>query len=89
MFHKRWGETLLWLYENWEGPISASELSNAQDTSVGAALQLLRRLRGWGYIRLAQFKVSGKPGRPSHEFVLTEKGIKRAKWQQKCGTWNS
>ncbi len=89
MFQKRWADTLVWLHENWEGPISAADLAKSQKTTVGASLQLLRRLRAWGYVRLAQFKVSGKPGRPSHEFVLTEKGIKRAKWQQKSGTWNS
>ena len=82
MLQKRWAQTVQWIHENWEGPIGAVDLAEEQGTSQGAALQLLRRLRTWGYVRLSEFTVDGKPGRPAHAFILTDKGIKRAKWQK-------
>jgi predicted ArsR family transcriptional regulator len=87
MMPKRWGDTVQWIHENWDGPISSKELAQAQGTTPGAALQLLRRLRAWGYVRLDRFIQDGSPGRPSHSYLLTEKGAQRARWQKGQKEW--
>lgn len=78
-----WDETIRWIHAHWEGPITARELATEKGTSDAASLQILRRLRSWGYMRLAHFANTGLPGRPAHAFVITDKGVKRANWRRK------
>jgi predicted ArsR family transcriptional regulator len=82
---RRWDETIQWLHDHWKGPITARELAAERKTSDAAALQVLRRLRGWGYVRLSQFSNSGKAGRPAHAYTLTEKGTRRVAWKNGPG----
>ncbi len=83
MSEKKWAECVLWIHQHWEGPITAKELAQETQATEGSCLQTLRRLRSWGYVRLSTLNVSGKPGRPTHSYQLTPKGIKRAEWMVK------
>ncbi len=79
-----WDDTLEWLVsERLHSPISARELGERRGMSSAAALQLLRRLRGWGYVRLDSFANSGQSGRPAHFFGVTQKGVSRMKWKRR------
>ena len=82
---RRWDETIQWLHDHWKGPITARELAAERETSDAAALQVLRRLRAWGYVRLSNFTISGKAGRPAHAYSLTEKGARRVIWKNGDG----
>lgn len=65
-----------------EEGVTAADLAKEVGIDYPSVLQVMRRLRSWGYVRIVGFNPpKGGLGRQRHVFEVTDKGMKKAEWE--------